>query len=195
MQHNIALAAAVIGPIGLLLPGGKGRKMFSLQNMILFSGSFFGLNQLAYDYSGKSIFRRSNDRWAAVLQPLDTLPEKAKASKALMEAERARRAAALPAGEREVREEEIRRRGEAQDAAQRSFFDRVWMGNEKAGWQDRRREEDQKALDSGKGIGDIIMDQIWEVWNQGGKGKKGDEKGDASKADESKTSAESGKKP
>lgn len=193
-QHYIGLAAAIIGPIGLALPGGRGRSAFSVQNIVLFSGSFFGINQMAHDYTGKSILRRSNDRWAAILQPLDTLPEKAKASKALMEAERARRAAALPAGEREAREEEIRRRGEAQEAAQRGFFDRVWMGNETSGWQDRRRKEDQKAIDSGKGIGDIIMDQIREVWNGAREEKRGDGEADAGKADKELSGASGSQK-
>lgn len=196
IQHNIALVAAIIGPIGLALPGGRGRKtFFSMQNMVLFVGSFLGINQLAHDYTGKSVLRRSNERWASVLQPFDTLPEKAKASKLLMEAERARRAAALPDGEREAREAEMRRRGEAHEAAQRGVLERVWMGNEKSGWQDRRREEDQKAIDSGKGIADIIMDQISEVWNWG-KGKTADEGAGSGEADkQAKGTAESGKKP
>ncbi|KAK1770326.1 hypothetical protein QBC33DRAFT_616765 [Phialemonium atrogriseum] len=199
VQHNIALIAAVVGPIGLLLPG-RGRGSLTLQNAILGAGSFFGLNQLAHDYTGRSVLQRSSDRWAALLRPFDSpLPDKALATRQLMEAERARRAAALPTegGERAAAEAEMRRRQEAQEAARRGFFERVWMGGEGAGWKERRRDEDKKAMDSGKGVGDIIMDQIWEVWNQG-KGKNGDadEKTDAGQAGTRPDgSAESERKP
>ncbi|KAL1882700.1 hypothetical protein VTK73DRAFT_1612 [Phialemonium thermophilum] len=169
IQHNIALAAAVVGSVGLLLPGGK-RGFFTLQNMVLGGGVFMGLNQLAYDYTGRSVTQRSADRWGRLLQPLDELPERARANKALMEAERARRTAALPEEKRQAAEAELQRRLEARENAKRGFFQRLWMGNEQEGWQERRQEEDRKALESGKGIGDIIMDQISQVWNQG-KGK------------------------
>lgn len=42
---------------------------------------------------------------------------------------------------------------------------KVWMGNEKDGWRDRRMKEEQEAEKEGKGIGSVILDQIWEVWN------------------------------
>ena len=36
-------------------------------------------------------------------------------------------------------------------------------------WKNKRDEEVQEALDEGKGIGDMIYDQIWEVVNWGKK--------------------------
>ena len=177
--HNIALIAAIVGPIGLLLPG-RGRRTFSIQNAIIGSGSFFGINQLAYDFTGKSVVQRSNERWRRLLTPLDPLPQKAKERKALMEAERARRAGTLPP----AAAEEERRKMEEKESAQRGVVERIWMGNEKAGWQERRRDEDRKALDSGKGVGDIIMDQIWEVWGKKGEDGKNDDATEASKKEE-----------
>lgn len=41
-------------------------------------------------------------------------------------------------------------------------------------WVAERQEEVKEALDEGKGFGDMIMDQIWDVWNWGKK-KDGDD--------------------
>jgi len=43
----------------------------------------------------------------------------------------------------------------------------IWMGGEKDGWKQRRLAEEQKKLDEGEGYWDMIVDQVWEVWNQG----------------------------
>lgn len=55
----------------------------------------------------------------------------------------------------------------------RSLPEKIWMGSETEGWKEKRLREEQKALDEGKGYGDLIMDHIWEVWNWG---KPGDQK-------------------
>lgn len=34
-------------------------------------------------------------------------------------------------------------------------------------WKMQRRKEIEEDVEEGKGFGDMIMDQIWEVWNQG----------------------------
>ncbi len=44
---------------------------------------------------------------------------------------------------------------------------KVWMGDEKPGWKERRLAEEQEKLSQGEGYGGMIMDQIWEVWNWG----------------------------
>lgn len=36
-------------------------------------------------------------------------------------------------------------------------------------WKTQREKEIQDELDAGKGFGDMIVDQIWEVWNWGKK--------------------------
>ncbi|KAL1302345.1 hypothetical protein AAFC00_002752 [Neodothiora populina] len=47
-----------------------------------------------------------------------------------------------------------------------SIIDQVYYGSEKAeGWRERRAREDEEKLAQGKGYGDIIMEQIWDVWN------------------------------
>jgi hypothetical protein len=66
--------------------------------------------------------------------------------------------------------------GEASGDNQRGVFGRIWMGNEKDDWKERRLEEERKALEEGKGYMDMIFEQIWEVWNwdkkNGGDGSK-----------------------
>lgn len=165
LLHNSAIIVSILAPIGLLLPG-RGRGQFSVQNAILGSGTFWGFNQLSFDYTGKSIYQRSNEKWAKVLSTGDALPEQAKKNKALIEAERARRKLAQEQQDRKDRHEK-----------DGGVLTKIWMGDEKEGWKEKRLEEEKKALESGKGYGSLIMDQIWEVWNQEGKGKKKDEKG------------------
>lgn len=145
--HYSAIGVSILGPIALLLPSTRTGATSRIQNIILGSGAFWGLNQLAYDYTGKSIVARSNERWGKILSAADTLPtEKAQQTKALLAAQKARR--------------------EEAEAEKRGLLKQVWMGDEKEDWKKRRIEEDRKALASGKGYGDLIMDQIWEVWNQ-----------------------------
>ena len=175
--HNTAIAVAILGPIALLLPG-KGRGRISIQNTILGSGSFWAINQLAYDYSGKSIVSRSNERWGAILSSTDALPSQAETNKKLMEAER-ERLRRLKAGLPPLEE------GAKEGEEKRGVLGKVWMGDEKEDWKARRLEEERKALESGKGYADLITEQIWDVWNQTWSGgKKAEEKG---KKDEAKS--------
>ncbi|CCC11298.1 unnamed protein product [Sordaria macrospora k-hell] len=167
LLHNSAIIVSVLAPIGLLLPG-RGRGKFSVQNAILSSGTFWGFNQLSFDYTGKSIYQRSNEKWAGILSTGDALPEQAKKNKALIEAERARRKLAQEQADQKAEQEK-----------NGGVLTKIWMGDEKEGWKEKRLEEEKKALESGKGYGSLIMDQIWEVWNQEGKdGKKKKKDGD-----------------
>jgi hypothetical protein len=133
--------------------------------MIIGSGSFWGVNQLAYDYTGKSIYTRSNERWARILAAGDPLPEKARQNKALMDAERARREAA-PSEEQ---------RGRTNEQSERGLVGNIWMGGEREGWRKRRLQEEREALESGKGYGSLIMDYIRDAWHQGLKGRENGE--------------------
>ncbi|KAH8882830.1 hypothetical protein GQ53DRAFT_753366 [Thozetella sp. PMI_491] len=181
--HYSAIGFAIISPLTMLLPGRRKGGIHRLQSMILAGSAFWGFNQLAYDYTGKSIYQRSNERWAKVLTPME-LPEKAKQNRALMEAERARRAAAGSPEEQVAAESRLRRREDADLNA----IDRL-MGAEK-GWKEKRDEREREALASGKGYWDLITEQIWDVVNQTGGKKEGG-------SDDTKNGAEgaSGKKP
>ena len=50
----------------------------------------------------------------------------------------------------------------------KTIADKLWYGDEdRAGWREKREAEIRAKMAEGKGIGDVIMDQIWEVWNWG----------------------------
>lgn len=52
------------------------------------------------------------------------------------------------------------------------------MGDEKPGWQARRLEREREGLERGKSYGEMIMEQVWEVFPGFGGGRKGGEEGD-----------------
>ncbi len=154
--HYSAIGFAIVSPLTMLLPGRRKGALRRIQNMLLGGSAFWGFNQLAYDYTGKSIYQRSNERWSKVLAPME-LPEKAKRNKALMEAERARRAAA---GTPEDRADAEARRQKREDM-ELNALDRL-MGAEK-GWRAKRDEKEKEALAAGKGYWDLFAEQIWDV--------------------------------
>ena len=63
--------------------------------------------------------------------------------------------------------EKLKRRHDEQRQSEKSIVERIWIGNETEGWKERRLREEQKALNEGKGYGDLIMDHIWDVWTWG----------------------------
>ena len=89
--------------------------------------------------------------------------------------------------ERKEREEieRARREGLRRDGKEgQSLWTKIWMGGEDEGWKERRMEEERKALEEGKTYTDLILEQIWEVWNWDKK-KGNDEtgKGDGKKGE------------
>jgi len=112
----------------------------------------WGTEQLVHDSTGAGLLERAGRRMAPVLDA--GLPERARRNKVLMEAERARREAAARSATAEAPQE---------------------------GWKEERARREKEALESGKGVSGLIMDQIWEVWNQeNGKKKPGENKGETS---------------
>ncbi|KAL2136795.1 hypothetical protein VTI74DRAFT_1447 [Chaetomium olivicolor] len=181
--YYASVFAAVACPLALVAPT-RGKTPF--KNAVLGISAFAGWNALAEHHTGKSITARSSERWGAMLgfkskeearqreggdkvekkaELVDGLPtERAARNRALMEAEKRRRAEAEG---REYKEKD-----------RRGLFERLWMGNEKEGWKEKRMEEERKALESGKGYGELIIEQVKEVWSGKGEGEeKGEEKG------------------
>ncbi|KAK4228252.1 hypothetical protein QBC38DRAFT_475686 [Podospora fimiseda] len=177
--HYACIATSILGPIFVFLPTAPGRHRAyrAFTNFGVSIGTFMAVSQLAYDYTGKSIYQRSNERWAAVWSSLtdNSLPERAQRNRELMreERERRRKLAAAAGGEAQTttttttttttKEEEVK------------GIKKLWMGDEKEGWQQRRLEEEKKALESGKGYGDLIWEQVLDVFGWGEK-KEGDKK-------------------
>jgi hypothetical protein len=55
------------------------------------------------------------------------------------------------------------------DKEKAGIAQQVEASRQQAKWAVERQREEQEALDEGKGFGDIIMDQVYEVWNWGKK--------------------------
>lgn len=86
--------------------------------------------------------------------------------------------------QRRIREEREKGRvlggNEGENVGEKGIIGRLWMGEEKEGWKERRLEEERRALEEGKGYMDMIFEQVWEVWNWGGK-KDGEGEGENKK--------------
>ncbi|KAK1835963.1 hypothetical protein QBC39DRAFT_378638 [Podospora conica] len=167
--HYFAVAGAILAPIGAALPSRGARTLGSrVQNYILYAGCFWSLNQLAFDYTGTSMVQRTNER---VDRALAWMGGALKGGEALP-TERAREVKAMLGRERERR---LRAEGEKVVEERRGFWKRLWMGEEREGWQERRLAEERKALESGKGYSDLIWEAFEEAW---GTKKTGGKKGD-----------------
>lgn len=167
-MHYGAWAAVVLGPVALFMPP---RRM-GFQAVLLASGTSYATNILAYDYTGESIYQRFVRRWDNTVN--GGLPEKALRTQELLRLERERREAALPEAERRRLQEERARK----EMAARSPLQRVWMGSEKDNWMEERAKKEKEALEEGKGYGDLIVEQVKEVFSGEGK-KDGEDKEDA----------------
>ena len=79
----------------------------------------------------------------------------------------------------DVRKEEINDATDDDDGngGVKGLIQKIWMGDEKAGWQKRRLEREKEELESGRSYGDLIMEQVREVFPGfgGGRGRGGDE--------------------
>ncbi|KAM0558559.1 hypothetical protein ACHAPJ_004754 [Fusarium lateritium] len=156
--HNSALAGAVILPLAMLLPPRK----VDLRFFVLAGAWSLATNQLAYEYTGSSIYSRFGSRMGSMVGT--DLPEGAQRTQQLLREHREREAA-LKAKQEQQKEDE--KKGVAK------ALNDVWMGGEEKDWREKRAEEHRQKMEEGKGIGDIIMDQVADVWSGNwGKGSK-----------------------
>jgi hypothetical protein len=157
--HNVALGGTILIPLVMALPPRK----FDLRFFALASTWSLASNQLAYEYTGTSIYSRIGNRFSGALDM--GLPESAKKTQQLIREQKERDAAL--------------KRAAGQDANSKSAglsgtMTEVWMGGESADWRKKRAEEDRKSLEEGKGFSGIIIDQISDVFsgNWGSSSKK-----------------------
>ncbi|KAL4787974.1 hypothetical protein BJX76DRAFT_353769 [Aspergillus varians] len=170
-KNYAALSFLVASPILIALPP---RKLDHL-TVLLTSAFCVSANHLTRERTGRSIVERFEDRISrsSTHSPVpsfmgvgDLPSEKAREIQAQIRAAREARMKEEGVGKEEM---EILRAQKQQD---RGVMERVWMGNESGGWKERRLREEQKALDEGKGYGDLIKDYVWDVWTWG-EGKDG----------------------
>lgn len=136
---------------------------------VLLTGAFcISANHLTREHTGRSIVDRLESKLIRRPTILRELPStRAEEIQARLRASR----------EKQVREamgEELEKL-KAREAQEKGVAKRVWMGGEEEGWMERRLAEEKKAIEEGKGYGDLIMDHIWDVWNWGKKKEETEE--------------------
>lgn len=159
LTRNVAIGGLIFCPMIILMPPRK----LDFYTFSLGVGFYLSADHLAQQYNGRSLLQQI--RWSSPIRELPT--EKAReTSRLLKEKEEADRA-------RAKKEAELMGKVNTQNV--KPFWQRVWMGGEEEGWKERRLAEERKALEEGKSYTDLILGQIWEVWNWDKK-KGGDEK-------------------
>ncbi|KAL0253166.1 hypothetical protein SLS55_010619 [Diplodia seriata] len=174
LTHRLSIWLLVACPAIALLPPRK----LDLYTAGLGGMTLVAAEHLARERTGRTILQRIGgglENSSAVLRPADHMPT-----------ERARQVRDMQLRAKEEREAVLRQQAERaqQERTQKEEDDgvlrRVWMGGEKEGWRERRLKEEREAIEEGRGYGDLIMDQVWEVWNWG-RGNKGGGNGSDSK--------------
>lgn len=164
---NVAIVFAVGTPLVMMLPPRKmDLRFFAL------AGTFsLATNHLCKSYTGESLYARFNHRVSSTVGSVfDTgLSDTAKRTQQLLREHREREAA-----------EKAAAKGLPPPTAQKdkndsSVLKDLWMGGEDEDWKKKRAEEHQKSFEEGKGMSDIILEQIGDVFS-GNWGKKSDDK-------------------
>ncbi|PQE21186.1 rhomboid family membrane protein [Rutstroemia sp. NJR-2017a BVV2] len=157
LLHNAALFALIACPILIALPPRKLDKY----TFALMTCTFIGGNHLTYEYTGITMMERIKKRGEAMGKAVGTeLPDGAKDVQSRLREELRRKGMDLQGrklSEEKEKEEDL------------GIVRRVWMGGEGKDWKEKRDRREREALEEGKGYGDLIMEQIWEVWNGGEK--------------------------
>lgn len=149
----------------MLLPPRK----LDVYTFALMTGMFVGGNQLSAEYTGVSIIQRFGNRVSSMGAGL---PPKAVEMQAKLKEEKERRRK-LEASTSEKLFGEGKENGEKEgvlgelEKQEKGILKKVWMGNEGEDWKQKRDQREKEALEEGRGYGDLIMDQIWEVWSWG----------------------------
>lgn len=188
-MHYGAWGTAIVSPIVLMMPP----RRVGFQAIVLASGTFAAVNLLVYDYTGTTLLGRYRERFSAAKSATahaaasqhDTtsfLPEKAQRTQELLRLEALRREAAAPEAERR-RLQEAR---EKREAANRGFWASLWMGDAKENWREERLRKEREALEEGKGYGDLIVEQVKEVFVSSKKEGEGSQEAENKNTDDKK---------
>lgn len=157
LTHNLSLGLLFLCPAIALLPPRK----LDLYTFSLGGAWIASANHLTRERSGRSILEHFNGVGNSIVGHE-------------MPTEKARELQKRVREERQRTLRESANGGEEVPAKQRGILEKVWMGDEKEGWKERRLQEEREAIEEGRGYGGLIVDQIWEVWNWG-KAKEGDD--------------------
>ncbi|KAM3513178.1 hypothetical protein MY11210_003203 [Beauveria gryllotalpidicola] len=142
---KVALVFAVGTPLIMLMPP----RRIDLRFFALATTFSLSTNHLCKSYTGESIYDRFNKRVSSAFD--SGLPEGAQRTQRLLKEHREREAAAKG------------RPPPGQDGHGSNMLKDIWMGGEKEDWKERRAKEHQRSFEEGKGMSDIIMEQIADV--------------------------------
>lgn len=163
-----SLSILIIGPIVIALPPRK----LDFYTVFLIGGTAWGGNEVCRNYTGRSIVQRAKDR--ATKMTGTGLSEKAQMVQQRLREEKASKfqgglgGASTVTGESKVLQEVERIRTSSMDEKEKQReLEKVKGGGETKTWKQKRDEREREYLENGKGYSDLIMDQIWEVWNWG----------------------------
>ncbi|EER25238.1 hypothetical protein D8B26_007853 [Coccidioides posadasii str. Silveira] len=154
-KRYASITFVVAAPILIALPPRK----LDLYSVSLASAFFFSANYLTADQTGKSIMQRLGARFEGQKPPsiFRDLPTE-RAEEVREQIRRAREAAR----QQEFQRQQAQKGAEKEDGGPvlAELGKKIWMGEETEGWKEKRMEEERKALEEGKGYGDLIMDHI-----------------------------------
>lgn len=138
---------------------------------VILAGAFaFSADYVTEQRTGRSIVDRIHSRIARPSILRDLPSDRAEQMQIrLREAREAQlREGGMPA-------DEIEKWKALQRKQQQGVAERVWLGGESEGWMERRLKEEKKALEEGKGYGDLIYEYVWDVWSWGKKDEEDEE--------------------
>lgn len=168
--HAVSIACVVLCPVILALPPRK----LDVYSVALVSSTLVGGNQLAHEYTGRSIVARIKEVGTPQPRriPIPTqdnaidhgLVSRVSGSTIGRETDRRN---AEPFAETKTNLT-TRILDEVQKTKAEEEQKRVLsQTRKKSQWKRERDEREKEALEEGKGYGDMISEQIWEVWNWG----------------------------
>ncbi|KAF2765828.1 hypothetical protein EJ03DRAFT_196741 [Teratosphaeria nubilosa] len=146
--HNVALVAVVACPIIALIPPRK----LDFYTWGLVGTTAYSANYLTREQTGRSIYQIATFQTSPQVIPPT---EQANLNRELQYAK-----------------QEVQRLGTESNPVTREL---EATKTQREAWKAQREREIQDDLDVGKGFAEMIMDQIWEVWNWG---KKRDDEDD-----------------
>ncbi|OAL44604.1 hypothetical protein IQ07DRAFT_592277 [Pyrenochaeta sp. DS3sAY3a] len=149
MTRNVAIGGLIICPIIALLPPRK----LDLYTFSLGIGFYLSADHLCTLRTGRGLVQQ-----ISMPRFMDLPTDKARETQRLLQEQREKGRKALE-----------------KPSEERGILTKIWMGDETEGWKERRLEEEKKALEEGKTYTDMILEQIWDVWNWDKKSGKNDE--------------------
>ncbi|KAK2745417.1 hypothetical protein FQN57_003760 [Myotisia sp. PD_48] len=159
-KHYTALTFLVAAPIIIALPPRK----LDLYTISLGTAFFFSANHLTVERTGTGLLTHVGG-FISRTKPriFNDLPsEKAEGVREQLRIAKER--------ERELERLKGVERPDPGERGVPGLAKKVWMGTETEGWKERRLEEERKALEEGRGYGDLIIDYVKDAWRWDSKG-------------------------